>query len=125
MRAAASFPCRPDQCAVARRWLTDWLGEDHPVTYAAVQLLSEAFGNSVVHSRPRAEGLVRLAVELTDGLFRAEVTDGGAADDPTVGEAGGTQEGGRGLFILEQLAKDWGWDRHPDGTLTLWYTLAF
>lgn len=117
-----SFPCRPEQCAVARRWLTEWLGEDNPVTCAAVQLLSEAFGNSVAHSRSRE---VRVDVRLEDGVFRAEVTDGGAGSDPAVGAADGMQEGGRGLFILEQLAKDWGWERLPGGELRLWFSLAF
>jgi hypothetical protein len=32
-------------------------------------------------------------------------------------------EGGRGLWLLDQLARAWGVNRHPDGGKVVWCTL--
>src|SRR4051812_36804675 len=45
------FPATPETVADARRWVTELLRETHPACDDAVLLLSEAFTNSVRHSR--------------------------------------------------------------------------
>ncbi|GAA3220149.1 ATP-binding protein [Actinocorallia longicatena] len=122
--ARTVLPGRPEQVRTARRWLTHWLGEDHPATYAAVQLLSETFGNSVTYARPG--GAIELLAERGDASVRVEIIDAGGENDPCLGkDPADDAESGRGLFILDFLAKDWGWERLPDGRLRFWYTVAF
>jgi anti-sigma regulatory factor (Ser/Thr protein kinase) len=118
-----TLPGRPDQVRVARRWLSAWLGSDHPAEYAAVQLLSEAFGNSVLYARPG--GTVELTAEQSDQVIRVEVVDHGGPGEPTLRyEPDSDRESGRGLYILDFLAKDWGWERLSDRRLRFWYTVA-
>ncbi|GAB3658246.1 hypothetical protein GCM10027589_18710 [Actinocorallia lasiicapitis] len=122
--ARTRLPGTPEQVRVARRWLTDWLGADHPATYAAVQLLSETFGNSVAYARPGGE--VELLVERGADSVRVELIDQGGEGDPILGvETSEDDESGRGLFILDAFAKDWGWERLPDERLRFWYTVTF
>ncbi|WP_460303173.1 ATP-binding protein [Actinocorallia aurea] len=114
----------PEQARVARRWLAEWLGEDHPAHYAAVQLLSEAFGNSVLYATPG--GRIELGAELRDQQVLVEVVDAGGGGDPVPGrDPAGDAESGRGLFILDALAKEWGWERLPDTRLRFWFTVGF
>jgi len=119
-----TLPGLPEQVRVARRWLSAWLGHEHPAEYAAVQLLSEAFGNSVLYARPG--GMVELNVELTDQLVRVEVVDRGGQGEPALRyEPDSDRESGRGLYILDFLAKEWGWERLSDQRLRFWYTVGF
>ncbi|WP_106396991.1 ATP-binding protein [Actinocorallia populi] len=119
-----TLPGRPEQVRVARRWLSSWLGHDHPAEYAAVQLLSEAFGNSVLYASPG--GMVELIAELSDQLVRVEVVDRGGHSEPALRyEPDSDRESGRGLYILDFLAKDWGWERLSDQRLRFWYTVTF
>ncbi|MDX6742488.1 ATP-binding protein [Actinocorallia sp. A-T 12471] len=119
-----SMPGVPEQARVARRWLAGWLGEEHPAHYAAVQLLSEAFGNSVLYAVPG--GQIELGAELGDQQVLVEVVDAGGGGDPVPGQdPAGDAESGRGLFILDALAKEWGWERLPDTRLRFWFTVGF
>ena len=118
------MPGTAEQVREARRWLSDWLGADHPATYAAVQLLSETFGNSVLYARPGGE--VEVLVERGDDAVRVELIDAGGNGDPLPGRhPDESAESGRGLFILDFFAKEWGWERLPDERLRFWYTVVF
>ncbi len=122
--ARITLPGRPEQTRVARRWLSDWLGHDHPAEYAAVQLLSETFGNSVLYARPG--GMIELTAESGDQIVRVEVVDRGGTGEPApCYRPDEERESGRGLYILDFLAKEWGWERLADQRLRFWYTVAF
>lgn len=123
----AAFPGRPEQVRVARYWLADWLGADHPATDTAQLLLSETFSNSLLHGQTDNPGSpIEVTANLGGSLLRLDVTDVGGGGDPTVDhDTSGDSERGRGLAILDLLAKEWSWARLPDGRLRLTVTITF
>jgi anti-sigma regulatory factor (Ser/Thr protein kinase) len=87
----------------------------------AALVVSELVGNSVRHARPRADGTILLAWRLTDGLLEVEVTDGGGGE-PVLRAAAAEAPSGRGLAIIDALARQWGYRRDGDET-TVWAVL--
>jgi anti-anti-sigma factor len=91
---------------------------DTTVVDRAVLLASELVTNAVVHARTD----LRLRLELRGDWLHLAVRDGSprllrvVAADPHA-------PGGRGLWLVEQLATAWGINRHPDGTKVVWCTL--
>ena len=66
-----------------------------------------------------------LRVELREDLLHLAVRDGSPqllrlVTDPVPDPEA---EGGRGLWLVEQLARAWGVNRHPDGGKVVWCTL--
>lgn len=108
-RTTAVFPATPDQASEARRWLTAWLGKAHPAADTAVLLLSETFSNSCTHSRSREEGgTIEIAAELSARAVHVQVIDAGGEPTPlTATPRPVDAEDGRGLWLLDLLAKDW------------------
>ena len=92
---------------------------DATVMDRAVLLASELVTNAVAHARTE----IRLRLELRGDRLHIAVRDGGpgllrlVAPDPQT-------EGGRGLWLIEQLARSWGVNRHPDGGKVVWCTLS-
>ncbi|MCH0543032.1 SpoIIE family protein phosphatase [Streptomyces sp. MUM 203J] len=104
--------------ALARERLADW-GLDE-LTDTLELLVSEVVTNAVRHSggsRPVDLRLVR-----TDSLL-CEVTDGGR-DLPELRDAGPDDEEGRGLRVVNALAREWGAGRSADGTTSVWFELS-
>lgn len=66
---------------------------------------SELVTNAVLHGTPPST----LNLFTTAGLFRVEVADANLRPPPTLG-TGGLAEGGRGLFLVAELATSWGWE---------------
>jgi anti-sigma regulatory factor (Ser/Thr protein kinase) len=102
----------------ARRFVSDLLErwECREALDTVHLLLSEVVANAVVHAGSAPEVSVRL---LADAV-RVEVGD----DDPTVPEpaapaAMGTS--GRGLRILDSLARRWGANLRPGGGKVVWF----
>ncbi len=126
-RAAAVFPGSPDQAAVARRWFADWLGAGHPAADTAVLLLSEVFSNACLHSRSAGPGgTVDVVAEEAGRIVRVEVVDGGGGSASlTAGDPTDYAESGRGLWLLDLLAKEWGWRSLSDGRLGVGFSVAF
>lgn len=114
------FPAAAGAVAEARRWLTGRLGTAHPACDDAVLLLSEAFTNAVRYGGGEE---VTVSVHARRERIRVEVVDAGRGalphyvDDPS-------GERGRGLPIMRALARDWGFDRLPDGRLLVWFELG-
>ena len=79
---------------------------------AALLVTSELVGNAVRHGAPP----LAYDVALDDGDVLVVVED---SDDEPPGDAGSCPveeaEGGRGLFLVGQLARRWGWDRLARG----------
>ncbi|HEY7605457.1 MAG TPA: ATP-binding protein, partial [Actinomycetes bacterium] len=84
----------------------------------AMLLASELVTNAVVHTRTD----LRLRLELRGDWLHIAVHDGSprllraVASNPHA-------PGGRGLWLVEQLARAWGVRPHPDGGKVVWCTL--
>jgi anti-anti-sigma regulatory factor/anti-sigma regulatory factor (Ser/Thr protein kinase) len=90
---------------------------DNTLVDRAVLVASELVTNAVIHARTE----LRLRLELRGDLLHLAVRDG----DPRmlVIIPGPEAEGGRGLWLVDQLARAWGVNRHPDGGKVIWCTL--
>jgi anti-anti-sigma regulatory factor/anti-sigma regulatory factor (Ser/Thr protein kinase) len=111
--------------AVARAFVQDLLGywqlalPDTTLVDRAVLLASELVTNAVVHARTE----LRLRLELRGELLHLAVRDGSPRLLRLVSVPDPEAEGGRGLWLVEQLARAWGVNRHPDGGKVVWCTL--
>jgi anti-sigma regulatory factor (Ser/Thr protein kinase) len=82
-------------------------------------LASELVTNAVIHARTE----LRLQLELRGDLLHLAVRDGNPWMLRLVIVPGPQAEGGRGLWLVDQLAQAWGVNRHPDGGKLVWCTL--
>ena len=118
----------PTAAAAARAFVRDILDywqpalPDPTVVERAVLLANELATNAVVHARTD----LRVRVELRGDWLHIAVHDGSprllrlvTPDPKTDPEA----ESGRGLWLVEQLARAWGINPHPDGGKVVWCTL--
>ncbi|MBB6471557.1 anti-sigma regulatory factor (Ser/Thr protein kinase) [Sphaerisporangium rubeum] len=89
-------------------------------------LVSEVFTNAVRHSESgrRPGGVVTLCVYDDGETVRVEVTDEGSPDSvPRIPERSGLfDEGGRGLWMVQELSSAWGWGQHTNGR-TVWFEI--
>ena len=88
---------------------------DATVTDRAVLLANELVTNAVVHARTD----VRLRLELRGDRLHIAVRDGSPRLLRLVAPDG-QAEGGRGLWLVEQLARAWASTPHPDGGKVVW-----
>ena len=119
MEANRSFPAEITSPRAARQFVGSVLGRpDDEVTQMALVLTSELVTNAVLHAGTKVD----VRIELDVDRMRVEVADGDprlpAPLDHTPGDLGG-----RGLFLVEQLASEWGSDPCEDGKV-VWFTLA-
>jgi anti-sigma regulatory factor (Ser/Thr protein kinase) len=105
----------------ARRHVTAMLG-DHRTDAATVEvaclLISEVVANAVLHGDAP---LSMTITELTEG-WRLRVRDN-SDDYPSIRASSTDREGGRGLMLVEMLARAWGADAVADGGKDVWFTL--
>jgi anti-sigma regulatory factor (Ser/Thr protein kinase) len=90
---------------------------------AATLLTSELVTNAILHTASGSpDGSVTIVVvNVPDGVL-IEVIDDGSGGTPVVkGEL--LAADGHGLFLVQQLATQWGYLRDPAGT-TVWFHLA-
>jgi anti-sigma regulatory factor (Ser/Thr protein kinase) len=116
----ATWDLDPDPASVARaralvsRQLATW-GLDE-LEFTAELVVSELVTNAVRYGRPP----VRLRL-IHDRAVLCEVTDAGSTT-PHLRRARTFDEGGRGLFLVAQLAEHWG-TRHARQGKTVWAEL--
>ncbi|MFD9125406.1 ATP-binding protein [Kitasatospora sp. NPDC059571] len=72
--------------------------------------LTELVANAVRHARCPADKQILIRFALVSGMLRIEVHDAGDRL-PAVRTADDQDEGGRGLWLVQQLSVDWGWER--------------
>ncbi|GHG95496.1 hypothetical protein GCM10018780_18920 [Streptomyces lanatus] len=104
--------------AEVRRQLEGWgLADRDDLADVAELLVSELATNAVRH----AESRFRLTLSAAHGVLRCEVSDTGRRL-PAVLEAGDA-ESGRGMFLVDTLARRWGCQRDTRGK-TVWFELG-
>ncbi|MGW4892315.1 ATP-binding protein [Kitasatospora sp. NPDC004240] len=104
--------------SIARGFLRAYLaGLETGEQYADVGelLLGELFANAVRHAKSPADRLVELRFAVAGGQrLRIEVHDAGGGL-PSLREVSEEDEGGRGLFLVNELAERWGCTARPGG----------
>ncbi|WP_203994022.1 ATP-binding protein [Sphaerisporangium rufum] len=117
------LPGSPESASRARAWIRDRLGEDHPALEDVTLLVSEVVTNSVIHSASRDGGKVTLAIADCHEFIHIDVVDDGAETEPRVcGDPFG--ESGRGLMLVDVIARNWGVYTDPAGR-TVWFQCAY
>jgi len=103
----------------ARHHLTEFLFDvPEEVRQLAALLVSELASNVVRH----AGTPFSLCADVTAFNVRVEVADG-TADPPVVLSPEPSEQGGRGMLLVSQLADNWGTEPIPDGKL-VWFELV-
>jgi anti-sigma regulatory factor (Ser/Thr protein kinase) len=112
------FPGQAAQVREARHWIEDLLPECGPLQDFLL-LASELCANAVLHTRSReAGGRFSVDVEWGPDLARMVIGDQGALTVPVAAgkpDDTWTREAGRGLWLVDELADDWGTGCHPAG----------
>ena len=104
----------PQGRAFATETLRDW---PHLMDDASV-LVSELITNAFRHGKgPIGLDILRLAQAV-----RVEVSDG-SNKPPVLRTVSEDSEGGRGMFLVEQLAAAWGYSLPEDGGKVVWFDL--
>ena len=124
MMAGLTIPGRPEHVSEARAFVAKVLGEHSPIVDAAVLLTSEIVTNAVMHSNSRCPGgTVQLVmIEIGDGV-RVDVADDGSDLSAPVVKGDIYASDGHGLFLVQNLAHQWGYVRDEVGT-TVWFWLS-
>ena len=104
-----SFRGRPDQVTHARRFVVSVLGA-RPVVDVAELVVSELATNAIRHSwSGLLDGWFVVSIDLGQSdRVQVSVTDLGAEKRPEVVSASQDSEFGRGLGLVECVAKEWG-----------------
>jgi anti-sigma regulatory factor (Ser/Thr protein kinase) len=92
--------------------------------YKAFELVvTEVVSNAVRHGGSPGDQ-IRLVLTPKDGYMCVQVTDSGAGLVPRPGALEADDDGGFGLFIVEQLTRRWGVTRE-DSKTRVWFELDF
>lgn len=113
----------PQQVSAARAFVARTLNASHlnVDSDAATLLTSEIVTNAIQHTKSGVDGTVTIVVIGVPHGVLVEVIDDGAAGVPIVkGDLYAAD--GHGLFLVQQLAAQWGYLRDPAGT-TVWFHL--
>jgi serine/threonine-protein kinase RsbW len=108
----------------ARRWVMRQAAEAgvRGDAQAVVELLtSELVANALHHGPP--DGQISVETVVVDGALQITVCDDGEAI-PVVRNPPATAEGGRGMMLVDMLARSWGTTPLPDGGKAVWFTVA-
>ena len=114
MRSDMSFELAGGPYAVtaARLALSDLDSHlDASIAFDVRLLVSELVTNSVKHARVSEDDSIMLGVNIHDDVVRIEVRDAGPGFEPPAAAPPDDADQGWGLFLVEQLADQWGVDR--------------
>lgn len=112
------YPTRPTSVAQARTqvrtFLDEWgVPDDNEDAESLILVVSELVTNAVRHSR----GMFAVSVALYGDICHVAVKDS-AEQPPAKTLAAMGAETGRGLFLVDALASDWGWNAETVGKTT-------
>ena len=112
------LPRDPAASSLARTAIRERLGGVLPhATLADVTLaVSELVANAVLHG----SGEIELRIESDGRSVKGEVIDGGGGFERQMRKQGVEEVGGRGLYIVGQLAQSWG---VHEGTTHVWFEI--
>nr|WP_297430308.1 SpoIIE family protein phosphatase [uncultured Actinotalea sp.] len=117
------FPLGPDTpLADARVWAAERaeaLGAGPEELVLITLLTSEVVSNATRHG----EGVGRLEVTSVDAGVRISVSDDGEGLPQVLHPDAGTP-GGRGVWLVSELARAWGVDRLPGGGKAVWFEVG-
>lgn len=121
--AIRPFIAHPGQVAEIRKFIAAHVPA--LVQDDAALLASEVATNAIRHGRPFPDGTITVAVTWDGVTATVAVTDAGSpASTPHVKPSpGGAGESGRGLWMVNAMATQWGWTHGP-GFATTWFSLA-
>jgi anti-sigma regulatory factor (Ser/Thr protein kinase) len=124
---SVTIPGQAEEVSGVRAFITRTLaaaGKEQRIdSDAATLLTSELVTNAIVHTASGAPGgsVTIVVVGVPDGVL-IEVIDDGSPGTPVV-KADVFAADGHGLYLVQQLAAQWGYLRDPAGT-TVWFHLA-
>jgi anti-sigma regulatory factor (Ser/Thr protein kinase) len=120
-KESISLPAQFSSVPEARHFVADVLEGSQSVDLreAAALCVTELVANVVRHTQSR---FCQLTVTSRDDGVRIEVQDD-SFDAPAV-QAASEREHGRGLRIVEALARDWGVERYEGDGKAVWVRLA-
>lgn len=110
--------------ALARRAVRTTLGPrgvEAETIHRAMLVARELVTNAIVHTPSEA---VSLAIGLRPEAVRLEVRDR-SPDPPLLRHPEPTSTGGRGLLVVDALARDWGVSRLTGGGKGVWAEIAW
>ena len=125
---ARDFPGGEDQVRQARHWIEDLLPQCDPLA-DIVLLASEACTNAILHTRSgKAGGRFSVDVEWAQEMVRVVIGDQGSSTAPAITakaqDATWADENGRGLWLVDELADDWGTVAHR-GNRWVWIEMQW
>ncbi|MEU8199645.1 ATP-binding protein [Streptosporangium sp. NPDC049046] len=124
---SVELPGVAESVGAARRYVRGVLeNSGRRDTYDAELLVSELVSNAVRHSESgRAGGLVTVVVANCGETIQIAVADKGSATcAPEIpAEPDEEAEGGRGLWLVSEVALSWGWHEGAAGRI-VWFRLA-
>ncbi|MEU5882084.1 ATP-binding protein [Spirillospora sp. NPDC047279] len=110
----------PEAARAARELVDKAFAAEGLESYDARLVVTELFSNAARVSRKGQHVVVRVVLE--PGRRVVEVWD--QCDDPLVMRvAGADDEGGRGLFVIDELVDDWGVRALSSGGKVVWAAL--
>lgn len=120
--ASQRFDQDAQSARAARRFvsqaLTGWDDDEGDLTDTVTLLVSELVTNAVVHAGSDVEVMVR----LTPTAAWVEVTDASASDIKPR-DATSDEDSGRGLALVDMLARRWGVRPRAGGGKTVWFEI--
>jgi len=123
---SVTVPGEPEQVSRVRGFITRTLacaGLPGVDSDAATLLTSELVTNAILHTESgKPGGSVSVVVRSLPGGLLVEVVDDGSASTPVVKGDPFAGEG-QGLYLVQQMASQWGYLRGPADT-TVWFYLA-
>lgn len=120
-QASTSLSSDPRSAGDARRFVAATLEpwELGPLVDTVTLLTSELVTNAVVHAGSDVDVVVR----LTGAIARVEVTDRSDLA-PAPRHSSVDSDTGRGLALVQALARRWGTSRQPGGGKTVWFEVS-
>ncbi|MFG3228829.1 ATP-binding protein [Kitasatospora sp. NPDC048194] len=112
------LPRHPKSAGFARRLLRTFLAKQpggEPFRDTGELVLGELVANAVLHARTPPGRLIFIRFDLHPASLRIEVHDADSAPPPAPRPAHPDDQTGRGLWLVSQLASDWGCSPRPGG----------
>ncbi|MCG5211700.1 ATP-binding protein [Streptosporangium soli] len=118
-----AIPGTAAAAAEARHYLRAVLDPGRHAIDEVTLLASELVTNAVVHTASGRGGTIKVSVMECPGGILVEVADEGGHTAPVLRQADDFDLNGRGLFLVDTLAADWGHQEEGCGRTT-WFLVA-